>query len=456
MHYFVTKAFYAEAYAGHMLSQFHEAPETFLDLDKRYWLPEWGDISHIADPVIPIERSLYGLQGGDIDWGVKARNELVRQGCQRIRDCGEESAWVRRSDNKFTTKYPAAIYIYADDFEVAGPEDITIDTHNNPNTALGFQQVAGPSAYHVSDMIGLEKAGVRDDDGRNAALTHQTAYISYITNGYRERFCAGRPLRKTDTPMWVREEKGRVIDEAKDELEFPDAPDWVPHLNDAAPELGGKLIWVWRGCRVDIGVATQRLTHRYSTWSRQGDAALLAAHLDVGILFRAGPRDLETFVCQQHSDADLAGDIATTKSTSSRNENSSRSTPDSETLALSEATFKVSLPLVGLLEELLERPIRLVSFVDNETSIAVVKKGYSRKLSYMCKHHRISIGSLHDVYWGENIEGVPDDAHSINRLSHVPSDDNIADLLTKGLAAPKHWYMVERIGMASLSRLQRV
>ena len=72
----------------------------------------------------------------------------------------------------------------------------------------------------------------------------------------------------------------------------------------------------------------------------------------------------------------------------------------------------------------------------------------------MRKHHRISIGSLHEVFWGDNMEmSVPDDEYSINRLQHVPSDDNIADILTKGLAAPRHWLLMHEIGMSALSQL---
>ena len=74
------------------------------------------------------------------------------------------------------------------------------------------------------------------------------------------------------------------------------------------------------------------------------------------------------------------------------------STPDGELKAEGDLTFRSALPLAGLLEELWRRPIKMVGHTDNETALITIRKGYSRKLSYLKKYHKLSISSLHEVW----------------------------------------------------------
>ncbi len=65
-----------------------------------------------------------------------------------------------------------------------------------------------------------------------------------------------------------------------------------------------------------------------------------------------------------------------------------------------------------------------------------VKKGFSRKLSYMAKYQKISSGMMHDYY-----------AHPMNLLAKVGSGANRADALTKPLDHVKHWAHITAMGM---------
>ena len=110
--------------------------------------------------------------------------------------------------------------------------------------------------------------------------------------------------------------------------------------------------------------------------------------------------------------------------------------------------------LVGTLEVLLRRPMRLCATIDAQTGIAAIKKGYSRKMAYLKKWKRVSISALHDVYVGENPSYEPDDAFSINRLLHISGERNGSDLLTKPMPHPRHWQLLGMLKMMKLSRDQ--
>ena len=87
------------------------------------------------------------------------------------------------------------------------------------------------------------------------------------------------------------------------------------------------------------------------------------------------------------------------------------------------------------------------STTDSETSIGVVRRGYSRKLAYLRKHARLSIAALHEAFFGDAEDLEPCDSRTINRLEHEPGARNDSDVLTKALPAEKHWACAAALGL---------
>ena len=145
----------------------------------------------------------------------------------------------------------------------------------------------------------------------------------------------------------------------------------------------------------------------------------LAAHL--------GKADLHKTRLILWSDADLCGDPEDTKSTSGMfielcNEESGNrwpicwavrrqgatagSTAEAETVALCSAVKQDGVPLMELLDFMLQgarRPIELVCRVDNTQALAAVRRGYSKKLRFLERTQRIAIGSVHELIESEAI-----------------------------------------------------
>ncbi len=71
-------------------------------------------------------------------------------------------------------------------------------------------------------------------------------------------------------------------------------------------------------------------------------------------------------------------------------------------------------------------------------------------MAYLRKVKRVSIGALHQTFFGEDdVELEFDDEYAINRLYKIESARNIADLFTKPLCPDAHWFLMELIGMVT-------
>ena len=127
----------------------------------------------------------------------------------------------------------------------------------------------------------------------------------------------------------------------------------------------------------------------------------------------------------------------------------SRNTGEAETTARDIGTFEEAAPLQGILDDLNGVESRIVAEVDNTACIGAIKRGFSRKLAYLKKARRVSLGALHELYIGDgNPETTATDEFTINRLLHRSGETNEADLLTKGFPYDRHWERCTRIGMS--------
>ena len=74
----------------------------------------------------------------------------------------------------------------------------------------------------------------------------------------------------------------------------------------------------------------------------------------------------------------------------------------------------------------------------------------SRKLAYIRKTHRVSLSCLHELFYGDSIDLLEDDAVTPNRLRHCPGSEMKADVFTKALPAESHWRCARDCGMVAI------
>ena len=86
---------------------------------------------------------------------------------------------------------------------------------------------------------------------------------------------------------------------------------------------------------------------------------------------------------------------------------------------------------------MLDREIKGVIHEDNMSTIEVIKTGYSAKLRHvMPRHYRTSLGIVHEMCQDPMIT-----------VGHIPTDEPKGDLMTKGLARPKHDPACKLVGL---------
>ena len=85
---------------------------------------------------------------------------------------------------------------------------------------------------------------------------------------------------------------------------------------------------------------------------------------------------------------------------------------------------------------MLGRPVDAVLNEDNQSTISVIKAGYSPQLRYLSKHHRVSLGLVNELCKHDDIS-----------LVHIDTEKQKGDLMTKGLARPKHEPAMHMVGL---------
>ena len=175
------------------------------------------------------------------------------------------------------------------------------------------------------------------------------------------------------------------------------------------------------------------------------------------------PVDLHDVHLVLWSDADWCGDAEDTKSTGGcllelyspssgrrwtlswsvrRHGATSSSTAEAETVSLAHATRQDALPMQMLLRRLLQQPIHIQAMVDNTQALAAVAKGYSKRLRFLERSHRCSIGFLHELVTDE------DNEYGAFWAEYAPTLEHRADGLTKALVPAKVFLARQMLGMS--------
>ena len=224
-----------------------------------------------------------------------------------------------------------------------------------------------------------------------------------------------------------------------------------------------KVLFAARLCRPDLLVAITRLASKVSSWQKCHDRALrrlfqyIAHHADLELVGSLDARDKESFVLVMSPDADLAGDLETTKSTSGlwielqsadgkrcwpiawrskRQGSTASSTCEAETISMATALKSEALPLLELFSEALNRKVMLECREDNTQCISAVKSGYSAALRHLPRTERISVGVISETF-------ATDDC----RIVYQESALHKGDVFTKRLAPALFETAIERLGL---------
>ena len=146
-----------------------------------------------------------------------------------------------------------------------------------------------------------------------------------------------------------------------------------------------------------------------------------------------------------YADADFCGDSGHTRSNSGgflalagpntffplawickRQTSTSRSTTEAEIVSLAASLFSEALPQVELWEKLLGRPFSCVFEQDNQATVLVSKAGYSPKLRYVNRTHKINVASIKECLERENMD-----------IRYINTNLQVADVFTKQLTPDK-------------------
>ena len=184
------------------------------------------------------------------------------------------------------------------------------------------------------------------------------------------------------------------------------------------------VLFLSRVCRPDISTATQKICQVVSRWSTLDDKQLtrlmsyLHHHADWRLRGVLGPGDLHDLELRHWPDADWNGDAAHTRSTAgtflelhspssgntfpltwkvSKQTFTASSSSESEVVSYSNGLRHEAMPVQSLMEVFLGNRLFIRNLVDNTQAPAACDKGYSKRLRYLARTHRVALGVMHDL-----------------------------------------------------------
>lgn len=222
----------------------------------------------------------------------------------------------------------------------------------------------------------------------------------------------GYKIRTYQTPMEERPDQSDVVLRTQ-----------KSQYQDHGPEWAGEGFWVTRGSRPEASNAVTRISRRLTHRSAEEDKMTLhvfgyfKAYPDLGLVFTIRLEDVHrgSLMLKHWADSDLAGDTDTTRSCSGRvcvvtgkkswavidwgarmQPATAPHTPDAEVRALADLIVRSAAMLHTMHRTLWRRRLLDKLLTDNAAALASARVGYSRKLAYMRRTQKVSLGLLAD------------------------------------------------------------
>ena len=427
----------ADAKKAYLQAYLRTTIPTWVVLPPLCWLPSW--LKKYKRPTVRLLRPLYGHPEAGDDWFDYFSDTAKGMGLKTIE--GFPSLWWDA-----TTRVLVAAYV--DDIVCAG----------------GAKEV---ELFWVSLKKKIEIDGV-EVPGRYLGRDHD---IRSIENG-KTMFMSMEKYCRSAVDLYL-QHVGAVALKSVSTPYLSDSElnvnDWESQgfLGEKSASILMKILWLARLSRPDLSHGVTKLASGISRWSVNHDKMLhrlvsyMNATADYGVhcFVNGNPSDISLHL---YTDADSGGDVCTMKShtgiflciecpngtlfpiswSSRRQQCVSKSTTESELVALNDGLYGDALPVQTVLQLIFERDIPLVLHEDNQACIQILNAGYSARLKSMNRTHKLSIAAISETIKDLNLE-----------LRYTVSEEQLADLFTKVLARVKFTEALRklRIGPASLT-----
>jgi len=226
-------------------------------------------------------------------------------------------------------------------------------------------------------------------------------------------------------------------------------------LQPIAARVLMKILYAARMARYDLLRPTCYLATKITKWSKRCDRALhkLVSYINSSLNLKMTSwigDPMQKWELVVYSDADLAGDLETSRSTSGvfvcmrapntmailqgiskRQSCVSHSTPEAELVAADFAIRTEALPALQLWEKLKGVPMEAMFMEDNTAAIKGLTTGKNPSMRHMSRTHRIDMAFVHETVVNKHVKVV-----------HCPTDMMCADIFTKHYTRVAKWQPV--------------
>ena len=228
-------------------------------------------------------------------------------------------------------------------------------------------------------------------------------------------------------------------------------------------------------CRGDRTVTVQLMASYVTRWTTEDDRAMerlmayIRAEANLRLLGTLSPADLGDARLIVWPDADWNGDHRTTKGTSgsflelctanpdhrfpicwktAHQGSTASSSAEGETVSLSSALRHSAFPVQSLLIEMLGgQRVPMEAKVDNAQALCAIRDGYSKKLRFLPRTQRCSIGVLHEALTDPDADLT---------ASYTPTADQKGDFFTKSLGVVAFRHARDMFGLMRPPRAPRL
>eukprot|EP00971_Amphidinium_carterae_P292723 5811456-Amphidinium_carterae.2 len=276
--------------------------KTWVELPKCFWPPEWYDERgqpRYERPCCVLVKALYGHPVSGGAWERHLGRVLKSMNWTQVH--GLSGVWTKPSNNK---GQHATLAVYVDDLLLTAPKEFSEEFWERLGKALEFKEEAGPLERYLGANHELKKK-----ENCHVMNVHMRGYIDAAVQRFVTEW--GQTLHRVKSPYLEEEDESEDEGEPKTErIKF----------DKSASSHIATLLFLARVCRPDLLVAVCRLAKKVSKWEVTDDKKLvrLFAYLkssrDLMMNFRMC--EGSDFHLAIWSDADLAGDVEDTKSTS--------------------------------------------------------------------------------------------------------------------------------------------
>ena len=368
--------------------------------------------------VLRLRKSLYGLKQSPRSWYEKAKTELNELG---FRNCPSDSAVFI----KIVDEYAIIIALYVDDLMLlTSHKPLMLEVKEELKKRFDMKDL-GP----INFFLGMQ---ISRDRPRRLLDISQHRYINDILD--RFGLSESRPV---STPIQPHLQLAKL-----------DAP--VTQVKDYQARIGS-LMYLMLGTRPDLAFSVGALS-QFSTAPGPDHVTAVTRVFkylnktkDIRLVYGSNSREKGLV---GYSDADWAGDANDRRSVSgytfilnsgavswsSKKQTSiALSSTEAEYISSSEATKEAIWIRRFLLDIGHPQTLATTILIDNQAAIAIARNPtfHARTKHIEIRYHFIR----------EKLESGEID------VEYVPTDDQIADILTKGLARQKHEYFSTEIGL---------